>query len=318
MKLLLSRFMNDATRAYAGIISDGKQLALRHSHDYFEFFVVYRGTAVHRVNGALRPLGKGCAVLMRPEDEHCYSNLSSDFAIINVLVPSQTMQALFDYLGPSFDADRLLSARFPPSVVASPAAFKSLVAELEKLVLSKRLLKSRADAYFRVVLLKLLLTCAPLEPSAAHADVPSWLRWVALEMMKPENFIEGLPAMRRLAGKSEEHVSRACRRFLHRTPTELVNELRLEHAAREILRTDRKIITICAESGFDSLSYFYRRFKQRYGLTPRDLRERPDKLDAEASLLSGSLIDVGIPAATALAATARSAAPPVRGTRALG
>ena len=92
-------------------------------------------------------------------------------------------------------------AGIPPSAVASPAAFKALVAELEKLVLSKRLLKSRSDAYFRIVLLKLLLTCFPLEPSAQPRDVPSWLRWVALEMMKPENFIEGLPAMWRLVGQ---------------------------------------------------------------------------------------------------------------------
>jgi len=298
--------MSDATRPYAGIISDRNQLSVQHSHDYFEFFVVYRGTGTHRVNGARRPLGKGSMVLVRPDDDHAYSDLSSDFAIINVLVPSPTMGALFDYLGPSFEADRLLAAHLPPSAVVSPPAFKALVAELEKLVLSKRLLKSRADAYFRIVLLKLLVACSPLEPRTRHADVPSWLRWVALEMMKPENFIEGLPAFWRLAGKSEEHVSRACRRFLHRTPTELVNELRLEHAAREILRTDAKIITICGESGFDSLSYFYRRFKQRYGLTPRELRERPDRLAAEASLLSGSLIDVGIPPATALDATGRN------------
>lgn len=315
MKLLLSRFMSDATRAYAGIIRDKNQLGFKHSHDYFEFFVVYQGTGIHRVNGAQRPLRKGCVVLVRPDDVHSYSDLSSEFAIINVLVPSQTLSALLNYLGPSFDADRLLSAKWPPSAVVSPQAFKALVAELEKLVLSKRLLKSRSDAYFRVVLLKLLVTCFPLEPSARHSEVPVWLRWVALEMMTPENFIEGLPAMWRLSAKSEEHVSRACRRFLHRTPTEFVNELRLEHAAREILRTDAKIITICGESGFDSLSYFYRRFKQRYGLTPRELRECPDRLAAEESLLSGSVIDVGIPPATALDATGRGVEMNAQGTR---
>lgn len=309
MRLLLSRFINDPSRAYAGIISQQRQLAFRHSHDYFELFVVYRGTAVHRCNGGSRALAKGTVVLVRPDDLHYYSDMSSDFAIINVLIPSRTIHALFEYLGPGYDSRRLLSTRYPPSTQVSPSGFKALVTELEKLVLSKRLLKSRSDAYFRITLLNLLATCFPMGPTGTHTELPVWLRWLALEMMKPENFVEGLPAMRRLSAKSEEHLARACRRYLHHTPTEFINELRLEHTARAIMTTDEKIIDICADAGFESLSYYYRLFRKRFGMAPRQLRRRAGSRDFEEALFGSSILDMGIPPATALEDTGRSAGP---------
>lgn len=310
MRLHLSRFINDPSRAYAGIISQQRQLAFRHSHDYFEFFVVHRGTAVHRVNGGSRSLVKGTVVLVRPDDLHYYSDMSPDFAIINVLIPSGTIRALFEYLGSGYDSRRLVSSRYPPTTQVSPTGFKALVTELEKLVLSKRLLKSRSDAYFRITLLNLLVTCFPMGPTGSHTDLPVWLRWLALEMMKPENFTEGLPAMRRLSGKSEEHLARACRRYLHHTPTEFVNELRLEHTARAIMTTNEKIIDICTDAGFESLSYYYRLFRKRFGMAPRELRRRAGSRDLEEELFGSSILDMGIPPATALEATARLAEVP--------
>ncbi|MCK7486168.1 MAG: hypothetical protein MZU97_11940 [Bacillus subtilis] len=48
----------------------------------------------------------------------------------------------------------------------------------------------------------------------------------------------------RLAGKSEEHISRSCRKYLRKSPTELINDFRLEHAARSIASTNDKIVDI--------------------------------------------------------------------------
>jgi len=303
MRLLLSRFINDPARAYAGIISAQKQLAFRHSHDYFEFFMVYRGTGIHRINGTSRMLEKGTVVLVRPDDLHYYTAMSPDFAIINVLIPSRTIHALFEYLGPGFEPRRLLSTKYPPSSRVSPTVFKTLVTDLERLVLSKRLLKGRSDAYFRFTLMNLLVTCFPMGPTGSHTELPVWLRWLALEMMKIENLTEGLPAMRRLSGKSDEHLSRACRKFFHHSPTEFINELRLEHTARLIMNTNEKIIDICSDSGFESLSYYYRLFRKRFGIAPGELRRRAGSLNLEESLLGSTILDMGIPPAVALEAT---------------
>lgn len=305
MKLLLSRFIQDPSRAYAGIIRSPKQLSFGHSHDYFEFFMVHRGTAVHRVNGARRNLVRGSVVLLRPDDHHYYSDMSPDFEIINMLIPSETIHALFDYLGAGFDSRRFVSGKSPPAAEVSPAVFKTLVAEMEKLVLSKRLLKERSDAYFRITLMNVLVACFPLGPTGGHIDLPVWLRWLALQMMKPENFTEGVKAMQRLSGRTAEHLSRSCRRYLHCSPTEFVNELRLEHTARAILESNEKIVDICGEAGFDSLSHYYHLFKRKYGMAPSEFRKHAGAHRLDESFFTSSVLDMGIPPAKALEATAR-------------
>jgi AraC-like DNA-binding protein len=64
------------------------------------------------------------------------------------------------------------------------------------------------------------------------------------------------------------------RRHFGTTTTGLVNDLRLEHAARLLSLTDQPIVDVAHASGFDHLSYFYRRFTTRYGRTPRRYRQQ--------------------------------------------
>ena len=288
MKLQLSRFTGDPSHEYASLINDRRQLRIRHSHDYFELFLVNHGTARHLVNGAVQFLKRGSVVFIRPEDTHSYGDMSLDFEIINMLIPDETVKALFNYLGEGFAPQRLLSTELPLVAQVSRSEHESLVRDLERLVLCKRIQRTSSDAVFRITLMRIIATCFPIVPEQKKTEIPLWLQWLTLEMMKQENFTEGLGAMMRLAGKSEEHVSRSCRKYLRKSPTELINELRLEHAARAVAFTPDKIVDISAAVGFDSLSHFYHLFKKTYGASPVAFRKRTK---------AGTLDDAPFPAA---------------------
>ena len=118
--------------------------------------------------------------------------------------------------------------------------------------------------------------------------------------MKKENFSEGLPAMQRLSGKSGEHLSRSCRRFLRKSPTEFINEFRVEYSARAIMFSSEKIIDICADVGFESLSHYYHIFKKTYGVAPSKFRNGSNILDLEEKLYDIVIIESGIPPAMSL------------------
>lgn len=56
--------------------------------------------------------------------------------------------------------------------------------------------------------------------------------------------------------------------------TAYLNSYRLTMASRLLLASEDSILTVALESGFENLSYFNRRFKEKFGITPREFRER--------------------------------------------
>jgi AraC-like DNA-binding protein len=68
-----------------------------------------------------------------------------------------------------------------------------------------------------------------------------------------------------------------CRYFKRKTKKKFsafVNEVRIAHARKLLSETDRSIIEICYECGFESLSYFNRQFKLLTGYPPREFRNK--------------------------------------------
>ena len=92
-------------------------------------------------------------------------------------------------------------------------------------------------------------------------------------MKKPENFIAGIDKMAELSGKTPEHLSRTLKKYYNITPSQLVNNLRLNYAVNLLTNTNLKIIDTCFESGFVNLSTFYNMFKEEHGVTPNEFRK---------------------------------------------
>lgn len=56
------------------------------------------------------------------------------------------------------------------------------------------------------------------------------------------------------------------------TPIKYLNEVRMEIAKKLLIETNKDITSICFEIGFESLSTFYRRFKEYVGVSPYKYR----------------------------------------------
>jgi len=73
------------------------------------------------------------------------------------------------------------------------------------------------------------------------------------------------------------HKAAFCRFFKRKTKknfSAFVNEIRIAHAQNLLSETDKKVIDVCYECGYESLSYFNRQFKLLTGYTPREFRKR--------------------------------------------
>ncbi len=101
----------------------------------------------------------------------------------------------------------------------------------------------------------------------------------ALERIRePRHFAEGPRHLAALAACSLQHLNRTLRRRLDKTAGQIVTQARLDHAARQLRLTDRTIVEIGLDAGFNNLGHFYLQFKRRFGLAPRQFRLRQQRV----------------------------------------
>ena len=80
-----------------------------------------------------------------------------------------------------------------------------------------------------------------------------------------------------IASKLNMSVPSFSRYFKHHTKktfSNYVTEIRISHACRLLLEDNYNISEICYQSGFDTLSNYYRHFKKYVGIIPKEYKKR--------------------------------------------
>ncbi|MCW8129126.1 MAG: AraC family transcriptional regulator [Planctomycetota bacterium] len=245
-----------------------RETTFDHDHDFPELFLMERGRAIHRINGREQELREGDLVLIRPPDRHCFHAPAGEpFRYANVAFARATLAYL---RARYFSRERgFWGARNPlPAVHRLPARVAKPVSEaIERL---SRRPKTRFEIE-RFLLFVLGELAAPARADAEGAP-PEWLLRACERIQRPEHFGRGVDEFVRLAGRSAEHASRVTRRLTGRTPTDWVNDARMDYAAQLLSVGDRKIAEIALDCGVANLGHFYALFRKRHGCAPRRYR----------------------------------------------
>ncbi len=262
--------LKDEAFHVAGLSSGQKQKTGEHTHKGFaECFLVVSGRLRHQINGREQVLRAGQFVMMRESDTHSFRPLRGEsFTFRNVAFRTEPL---------SFIRNRYFPNRpdFWGGTETLPAVWTLADELLERM--EYRFARLTTQPRERITIEQFLLdllTDTPSKKPRAAAPIPDWLDRACEALRDPAEFVQGIPALFRRAGRSPEHVSRELKRCTGETPTELINRLRLEHAARRLLLSGKDITTIAYDCGFETLSYFSSLFKKRFSLTPRDYRKK--------------------------------------------
>jgi AraC family cel operon transcriptional repressor len=246
---------------------------LLHDHDYFEFFLIVEGAIGHFINNEKVILEKGHLVFIRPDDFHSYhKHGNQNCHFINIAILKRTINELFGYLGKGFNSKQLLDSPFPPTILLTESELSSITGKFEKLNMLPVFDKTRLNTELRVILVHLFSNYF-IDDKTNSDDLPEWLNLTINELGKPANFKRGMVALKEIACKSDEHISRSFKKYLQKTPTQYVNELRLNFSANQIRFTNRKIVDIAFDSGFDNQSNFHKQFKSLFNYTPNEFRK---------------------------------------------
>lgn len=241
-----------------------------HYHDYAEVFWIESEEGYHLINGQRLPLAPGDLFMIRPEDRHDLRAIHENgLMLVNISFPAATIDFLRQRY---FQHDKTFWGGREPT----PAHFKlsnhqleCLKGEIEALARAPR-----ERIYIERFLLNLLHELFIPSIQWDYVGIPQWLRHACEQIRFPEHFSRGTQWFAKLAKRCPEHVARVTKEILGKTPTQIVNEARLDYAAEQLSLTSNEIIQICYDCGFESLSHFYKVFRKRFHIPPRGYRRQ--------------------------------------------
>ena len=272
---LVLRFADVAPgRPYHGALvtldGDLRETVAEHAHDFWELLLVLDGRGTHLVAGRELELNAGRLVLVRPADRHALSAGSgSRLTWINIAFPAGEWLSFAAAAGLARTLDAWTDATDPPAAALAGAELADAASAF------RRALRAFAGDPSGLDLCAFWSAALPLlarDPGGTGRREPAWLGPTVAAMRLPEHLRAGLPRLVELSGVTPEHVARTFRASRGETPTGFITGVRLERAAELLVSTDEDILSIAGACGFDSLSYFYRRFTARFGRPPRAYR----------------------------------------------
>lgn len=239
-----------------------------HHHRYHQLLFVLEGEGKIRLDGEVRELAVNDAALIVPYSVH--SVLSESRLTLLVLAFDEKV----------FDAEmseQLLKAHFRESVHMKPNLFAG--SELRQL-LRKMLFEQSAEPSalgklsLKIQLSQFLLTFVRSVYSPA-ANGSNRLRAEKIRAYIDTRYFEPLTAVDIASklGISTRHVNNIYKERYEMTPMQYLVQVRVGLARKLLEETDKDVISICFEVGYDSVSTFYRSFKAIAKMSPKSYRE---------------------------------------------
>ena len=244
-----------------------------HYHDFYEVFLIVTGSIIHHVNQESLHLTSGTLVFIRPNDSHYFSKYDNhNCALINLAFLTHTFVELCAYLG--LGSDEVLHKPVLPPMLVLPTSEKiQRITQLQDWGRHLYRDKHHSRTALRALLASIIPSFVTTQTQDSVGNTPYWLSELCYQMQQRQHTIEGRAALMRLANRSPEYVGRAFRQYLGTTPSQYINNLRLDYASDLLLQTDRPVIDICYDVGFGNLSHFYHVFKDRWNCSPLHFRK---------------------------------------------
>lgn len=236
-----------------------------HDHDFYELFWVQNGKVRHHLPDRIDVLTEGDIVFLKPGDAHALQGSGEHAMIASFCIHPDVITGIAAR-HPSVSGALFWSEQSPQQISRDPqdmASFNHAALQLET---------SPCDQFAAEAFL--LPICVALMNDATPEGMPAWLVSACRAAKKPEVFREGAAGLVELTGKAHPHVARMVRKYLDQTPSDYINQIRMDYAARALVTDEEPIHQIAADCGIPNMSHFHKLFRAAHGLTPLQYRQQ--------------------------------------------
>lgn len=235
-----------------------------HQHDYYEFALVLTGRYYQEINGKRVLLERGDFVFIPVGSNHQSFYEFGATRILNVGISKRFFEQHYLPLLPfCFVASQVYRAN------------STFLTYIETVIASLNFRGNGLDEFIEVVTFYIINRLRHYREEQVYDDIPQWLKATVEIMHDKTQFGEhALENMVRLSAKSQEYLTRATRRYYSKTPMQIINEIRINFAKKQLEMTNYSVTDIAYEAGYSSPSLFIKTFKKMTSFTPNSYRKR--------------------------------------------
>ncbi len=253
----------------------------KHRHNYIEVIYMCKGSTVHIVDGNRVVLQEGDLLFLNQNAVQEILPAGEEDIAVNFIILPQFFDTAFEMIGAD---DNLLRDFLVGSLcrnnqavsylyfhVAEVLPIQNLVENMVWSVLHNTLNKRSSNQItMGLLILQLLNYMDKMETGEKQVDqefVISVLNYIETKYKDGS-----LSELSELMGYDLYWMSREIKKKTGKTYKELLQTKRMNQAAYMLTNTKIPVSEIIQMVGYDNSSYFYRKFKERYGVSPKEFR----------------------------------------------
>lgn len=275
------------------LLQEGKLISVRkhtrfayfplHNHNYVEVFYVCQGSVTHRINGEEVTVHTGELLFLNQYVSHEILPARREDIAINLIVLPEFFDTAFamieknnvlaDFLADSLKEKNGIS-RYLYFQVSDNLQIQNLMENLIDSLLHKQGNEEQINRHTMGLLFLHLINAVRSLKENTPNQYRNLLMMTTLRYIE-ENYRTGsLTQLSDMLNQNISGLSRMIRQSTGYTYKELLQRRRFRKAVELLVETDLPVNDIVTAVGYENNSYFYRKFRERYQMTPNAYRER--------------------------------------------
>lgn len=241
-----------------------------HNHTHIEVFYVLKGNGKQIINNEIQHLRQYEIVIMRPNDEHQFID-QENFPCTHkdLLFSQEVFKSACDFISPTVYPS-FLHAPKPFSRVLSAEEQAELDATIRQIELLRYSQPKAATQFVKLLCFKLIHYIC-FSQMQKETYIPEWLDQLIKEIENPANFAIPVPDLLKKYYYSDAYIRKVFKKTTGMTPTEFRLNAQLNAALKMLNETKLSLKEISELCGFHNYTYFYRTFKKKYAMIPKEI-----------------------------------------------
>ena len=256
----------------------------RHKHDYIEIIYMCSGKTVHLINDSTRiVLEQGDLLFLNQHAFHAIEAAGKDDIAINFMILPEFFDVAFAMLEGENELSNFLVGSLMQDTgksdylhfkVADVLPVQNLVENMVWSLLKQQGHGRNINQTTMGLLFMHLMNYIEKIEQHNEAQKDSMTVMAALRYIEDNYRVASLTELAGELNLSVYHLSRLIKQNTGSTFKELLQRKRLNRAVQLLSETRLSVSDIIAYVGYDNASYFFRIFRDKYGVSPREYRQR--------------------------------------------